>query len=260
MNYSQVLKPVIRISESPEELANSFAEEFSEKILQISERKNNVNIALSGGSTPELFFKVLAKNYHNQINWNLVNFYWADERCVPPDDKESNYGMTKKFLLDYIPIPPENIHRIMGENEPYKEAERYSDDIKKNLRYENGFPVFDIILLGIGEDGHTASIFPDRMDLINSKNICAVSVHPVTQQKRVTMTGRVINNAKYIAFLVSGESKTKVLFQIINHTGNSEKYPASKISPVNGEMVWYLDKDVAVLIKSPFQKGDKGGL
>jgi 6-phosphogluconolactonase len=239
------LNPLIRIFESPSGLAESFATEFSEKIKQFLEDKSTINIALSGGSTPKLFFQVLSEKYKKKINWQKVNLYWADERCVPPDSPDSNYGMTKEFLLDNISIPSLNIHRIMGENNPEEEAERYADEIEKNVEFRNGLPAFDIILLGIGEDGHTASIFPNQIELMNSEKICAVSVHPVTHQKRITLTGKVINNASYIAFLVSGESKSQVVADIINHSAESEKYPASKISPVNGELIWFLDKEAA---------------
>ncbi len=191
---------------------------------------------------------MLAKDYKNKIDWMKVNIFWVDERCVPPDDEESNFGMTKKILLNKVSLPESNVHRIFGENEPQKEAIRYSEIIKYNLNFKNGFPVFDLILLGVGDDGHTASIFPDQMKLLNSKNICGVAIHPVSRQKRITLTGKIINNAERIYFLVTGKSKAIIISEILNKKDGYLKYPAAHINSDSGNVSWYLDKDAAGLI------------
>ena len=242
------MQPGVKIFDTPGILAESFAKDFSERLNVNSEKKDKINIALSGGSSPKLFFKVLAEKYKDKIDWQKINFYWADERCVPPGDPESNYGMTKGFLLDHIPVPSQNVHRVKGEDEPAKESDRYSKEISDNVNFKNSYPSFDIILLGIGEDGHTASIFPNVIQLIYSKKITEVSEHPVTGQKRITLTGTVINNSSYIAFLVSGSSKAKVVSQVINKNPESINYPAAKVFPAGGLPDWYLDKDAAGLI------------
>ncbi len=209
-------------------------------------KKGEINIALSGGNTPKLLFEVLAKEYTDKIDWSKVNLFWADERCVPPDDKESNFGMTEKILLRNIPIPEENVHRIFAGGDPETEARRYSEDLERHIIIKNGFPEFDLILLGVGDDGHTASIFPNQMELLNSNDAYAVAVHPVSRQKRITLTGKAINNADRICFLVSGKGKKKVVGEILNREGEYMKYPAANIK--RGNTVWYLDSDAARLV------------
>jgi 6-phosphogluconolactonase len=203
-------------------------------------------IALSGGSTPAILFAILGDNFSNSVTWSNVHFFWGDERCVPPDDPESNYGMTRKEFLDKIEIPSGNIHRIMGEKYPSVEAERYSLEIRENTAEREGFPMFDLVILGMGEDGHTASIFPGNHKLINSKKTCELAIHPVTSQKRITITGRVINNASNVVFLITGKNKAKVVSEILSGSISSQ-YPAAHINPEHGILKWYLDKAAAEL-------------
>ena len=238
----------VKIFDTEQELAEKFAEEIFVMSEDYRSEKKRFNIALSGGSTPKTLFTVLAKKFGKIITWNNFHLYWGDERCVPFGDYESNYFMTKLSLLDHIIIPNENIHRIKGENVPIHEAERYSNEILTNVRIENGLPSFDLTLLGIGEDGHTASIFPDQLELIESNNICEVSVHPVSNQKRITLSGKVINNSANICFLATGESKSRIVSEIILEWGISTSYPAYYIRPVKGEVNWYIDKLAAKLL------------
>lgn len=234
---------LVKIFDNPIILAVSTAEEFKKICDEVILKKGKINIALSGGNTPKLLFEVLAVNYKNEIDWQKVNFYWADERCVPPDDFESNYGMTEKYFLNRIEIPVANIHRVLGENEPGKEAMRYSQVLRENLPIENSLPAFDLTLLGMGDDGHTASIFPDQMEIIDSDEICAVAVHPASGQKRITLTGRVINNSARIYFLVTGKSKSEVVKIILGKKNGYMKFPASHIELPDRELNWYLDKE-----------------
>ena len=208
----------------------------------------DTNVAISGGSTPKSLFKILADKHKDKINWKAIHFFWVDERCVSPDDKESNFGMTKKILFDNVDIPEENIHRIKGENIPEKEAGRYSAVLEKYLKFENGLPRFDLILLGIGTDGHTASIFPDQLELFNSKNFCAVTVHPESGQKRVTLTGNVINNGARVVFMITGENKANIAAEIIKKKSGYEKYPSAHVNPLKGIYEWYLDSNAAKLL------------
>lgn len=206
---------------------------------------DKINIALSGGNTPKLLFEVLAKDYKNKIDWTKVNFFWVDERCVPSVEEQSNFGMAKKILLRNIPIPEQNVHRIFGNCDPDLESKRYSENLKKYVKLKNNYPVFDLILLGIGEDGHTASIFPNQMELLNSIEKCAVAIHPATGQKRITLTGKIINNADRIYFLVSGKSKAEVVADILEKKNDIAKFPASYIETETGNTEWYLDKEAA---------------
>jgi len=207
--------------------------------------KGKINIAVSGGSTPVMLFSLLAEENKFKVQWSGVNFYWADERCVRPDDAQSNFGSANNTLFRNTNIPKENIHRIFGENEPDEEAVRYSAVLRKNIAQVNNLPQFDLILLGTGEDGHTASIFPDQMELLTSEKNCAVAVHPESNQNRITLTGKVISNAERIYFLVTGNSKARVIESILNKKGDYLKYPAAHIHPDNGVLKWYLDKEAA---------------
>ncbi len=210
--------------------------------------RKDTNIAISGGSTPKSLFKILADEHKEKINWKTLHFFWVDERCVPPEDKESNFGMTKKILFDNIDIPEENIHRIKGENPPEKEAVRYSAVLDKYLSFEDGLPRFDLVILGMGTDGHTASIFPNQLELFNSENTCAVSVHPGSGQKRITLTGNVINNGTRVAFMITGEDKASVVAEIIKKKSGYEKNPSAHVNPLKGIYEWYLDSGAAKLL------------
>ncbi len=242
------MKPDIKIFTRPEIMAESLAEEFYRYVNERLITRNNLNIALSGGNTPVLFFKYLCgfdQQKANKMDWRKIHFFWGDERCVPPDHEESNYGTARNVLFSKINIPESNIHRIEGENNPEEEAIRYSGLLQKHVENKSGIPIFDWIFLGLGEDGHTGSIFPNQLGLINSKKLCEVGVHPDTGQKRITFTGAVFNMAKRITFLATGSNKQEVVKQIINREAASKNYPAAKIQPQNGMIDWYLDAEAA---------------
>jgi len=237
------------IFRSPYLLAEKFAEELVAAINKSASEKRRCTIALSGGSTPELLFSLLGNHFSNSAEWEYAHFFWGDERCVASDNSESNYGMARRKLFDRIEIPQSNIHRIAGESDPEAEAVRYSNEILDFTETANGLPRFDIIVLGLGEDGHTASIFPGDKGLITSDEICAVSVHPVSGQKRITLTGNVINNGSRIVFLVTGKKKAEIIEKIIRKKEGYQNFPASHIVPVKGELIWYIDFEAAALIE-----------
>ena len=246
------MKPEMHIFRDSGEMATFLAEKLLEFILLSSKKNQKVNIALSGGNTPELFYRrlsSLAAVKSPKINWEPVHFFWGDERCVPPGHAESNFGMANRALLRTIEIPEKNIHRIYGENKPEEEAIRYSSELRLNLPLRNGTPRFDWIFLGLGEDGHTASIFPDRLDLLYSVKECEVAHHPTSGQKRITVTGKVLINASNISFLVTGGAKKIKVMEILKDYINAKKYPAYFIKPVSGELEWLLDFAAAELIK-----------
>tara|TARA_R110002020_G_scaffold422628_3_gene631740 strand:- start:26 stop:739 length:714 start_codon:yes stop_codon:yes gene_type:complete len=221
------------------------AEEFSAYFKDLTVGDKQIHIALSGGSTPKIVFDYLAANYAKAINWKNVFLFWGDERCVPPTDSESNFKMTVDHLLSIIDIPEENIFRVKGENDPEAEAVRYSEVLENQLPKVNGIPQFDLVILGMGDDGHTASIFPYNIELWDADENCVVALHPDSGQKRVSITGKIINNAKRVAFLVTGASKTEKVTDIVNQTDNYMKYPASLVKPQSENLVWFLDKDAA---------------
>ncbi|MBL7967936.1 MAG: 6-phosphogluconolactonase [Prolixibacteraceae bacterium] len=231
----------LNVYQTPADLANLFANQLMSRIAQKAE--GEFHLAISGGKTPDLLFAILAEKYTSPDLWHKVHFWWVDERMVPPDHPESNYRVANQLLLSQISIAEENIHRIKGENNPEEEALSYAVQIQKNLPSGNGWPVFDLILLGMGDDGHTASIFPDQMELLESDQICAVATHPVSGQKRVTLTGKAINNAVKICFLVTGAGKAERLKEMRNYPDLARSLPAFHI--LNAE--WFVDQAAAYL-------------
>jgi len=221
----------------------------AEMILAKAKEKNKLslpfNIAVSGGNTPKFLFSLLADEYADSIPWHFVRLFWVDERCVPPTHPESNFGMTFETLLKQVPIHEANIFRMQGELNPEAEVLRYQDLLEKELPMENGFPQFDLVLLGMGDDGHTASIFPNNLSLFQSKLTVAMTVHPQSGQKRITLTGTTIQEALQVVFLITGASKSGVLRQIILQESTCESFPAFHVHSNTGVAEFYLDKAAA---------------
>lgn len=184
------------------------------------------HLALSGGNTPAILFRLWSEEFKEVIPWKRLQLYWVDERCVPPDHPESNFGMTSRLLLDKVPLSGLQIHRIHGERDPELEAKRYSALIDHLLIKKGVFPVFDCVLLGIGEDGHTSSLFPGQESLLISSDTYAVSLHPQSGQQRITLTGLPILHARNVLFFVTGKEKRAVIQQVIQ---GEDKYPAGYI-------------------------------
>jgi 6-phosphogluconolactonase len=244
---------MIHCFQSADELVEKLSLHFLDFITRDNHSGSQLNIALSGGNTPEAFFGKISLNqnkYDLSILWNKVHLFWVDERCVTPRHADSNFGMTSRTLLSKINLQENNIHRIRGENDPDLEALRYAREIKSQVMLKDGYPVFDCIFLGIGDDGHTASIFPDRLDLLTAEKICETVKHPVTGQSRVTLTGKSILQAKRTIFLVTGESKSLVIKQIMNNEPEASRYPAAYIYFNKNNAEWYMDAAAAKLLKS----------
>lgn len=238
------MKKNLQVFNTPEQLADSISQRL---LSSINNKENKFNLAISGGNTPVIFFKRLSSaSYKDSISWDKLNFFWCDERCVPPGSPDSNFGETKKYLLDYISIPGSNIHRVMGESDPNREAVRYANEVESIVaKGKNNLPKFDWVLLGIGEDGHTASLFPGKNLLFVYSNITGVARHPKTKQYRISLTKDVLNNAKQITFVVTGKAKAKIVSEIFNNLPVSKSYPASGIIPVDGTIDWMIDKEAA---------------
>lgn len=186
------------------------------------------HIALSGGETAQLLFKIWARDYREKIPWDKMRFYWVDERCVPPDDAQSNYKYAEELLFQPLEIPSSHVHRIFGEEEPETEAQRYSEVVRWELPGYCALPRFDCTVLGIGSGGHTASIFQETASLLKDTRCYAVSRHPETGQKRITMTGSLILKSRRILIPVVGFAKTDLLREVIRGISKSS-YPASYI-------------------------------
>lgn len=237
----------VKIFSDQEQVVKSLAEVIF-KLTQTS-TKDGFHILLSGGSTPLVLFKEIEEKYSDLINWQQIHFWWGDERCVPKESDESNYKHVNDLLISKVAIPDSNVHRIKGENEPEKEAKKYSEEIKTYINMRGESPVFDLVLLGLGDDGHTASIFPGELELFEDKRICAVTSHPLSGQKRITVTGKVLNNANRIFFMVTGANKAQRISEIMNDNDAAKLLPAYYISPTNGELIWFIDENAAKNIK-----------
>lgn len=240
------MKREVYIFDDKKELADRLASDFQKAAENGKREGRGIYIALSGGSTPRLFFETLSKPpYDQSVPWSMVNLFWGDERCVPPDDEQSNFKMANDSFISRVNIPDQNVHRIIGENPPEAESVRYANEIHKNIPLKGGFPVFDWILLGMGADGHTASLFPNSPALSETMSVCVIAEHPETGQKRISLTIPVINNARRVSFLVAGEEKARVLAEIMQKEDSTLPYPASRIDPENGVLQWYLDRAAA---------------
>jgi len=240
---------MIKIFADKNQISQYFGEMLIDGISKL-QYGQQYSIALSGGSTPKAIFDYLAVNFKDKIQWDKLLVFWGDERCVPPDDKDSNYKMAKVSLLDHVSIPAENIFRIKGEDEPDAEAKRYEMIIQDKIGGQKDSPQFDLVLLGLGTDGHTASIFPDSISLFDSDNLCDVVQHPDSGQTRITITGKIINQAKTAAFLATGEGKAEMVATVIDEKDGYEKLPSSKVQPEDGTLLWLLDSASAAKLKT----------
>lgn len=240
----------IKIFDNINELAVFFASLLIMKIHGTPEGQF-FTIALSGGSTPRAVFQQIALKFRDQIDWKKVKVFWGDERCVSPESNESNYRMAKESLFDHVPIPAGQIFRIRGEENPVSESYRYAEVVAKHVYMHDNIAQFDMVMLGLGEDGHTASIFPGRLDLFKTDKLFEVAEHPVSHQKRISATGGLINHARTVVFLVTGESKSTMVSKILNEKADCEKLPASLVFPGNGELIWLLDDKAGSGVRSP---------
>ena len=227
--------------------ATATAHALIEHLIAMMEREpeKTFYFAFSGGSTPSLMFDIWANEYKEVTPWMRMRIYWVDERCVPPEDSDSNYGMMRNLLLGIAPIPYENVFRIRGEAKPVKEAVRYSELVKQQLPYRLGWPEFDIVLLGAGDDGHTSSIFPGQENLLTSTSSYVVSIHPCNGQKRIAMTGYPILNARHVIFLITGKNKADVVEEICN---SGDTGPAAYIAHHAQNVELFIDKGAASYI------------
>ena len=217
----------------PKELARGAAEFF---VAQLPE-----TVALSGGSTPKLMFQILAEQFRDDVPWESIQFFWSDERHVPPDHPESNYRMANEALLSHVAVSANNIHRIHSENPNAADA---AAEYEKTIIAvtKQPLPRLDLIFLGLGTDGHTASIFPGSEVLHETKHIVAAPYVEKFKSHRITMTLPLINNGSSVVFLVSGAEKAEIVREVLEGENN---YPAQAVKPTQGELIWMLDKEAA---------------
>ena len=225
-------------------LAKAASEHFVEAARQAFTRQARFAVALSGGTTPQAAYRRLAApEVARQVDWARVHFFWGDERCVPFDHAESDYGMAREALLDHIPVPPANIHRMRGELDPAEAAAGYQVELRQ--AFGTALPRFDQIWLGLGEDGHTASLFPGTAALRETEHWVAANRVEKLNTWRITLTPPVINQAAQVIFLVSGSRKAQVLRAILHGPYQPETLPAQLVQPKAGQLVWLLDRAAA---------------
>ena len=227
---------MVEIFDSSAELAQAAAEYF---VAQCPE-----TVALSGGSTPKLMFQVLADQFREEVAWSRIHFFWSDERHVPPDDPESNYRMANEALLSHVPVSANCVHRIRGEN---PDAAAVASEYEQTLRdvTQQALPRLDLIFLGLGTDGHTASIFPGSEVLNETERLVAAPYVEKFKTHRITMTLPLLNNGASIVFLVSGAEKAQIVKEVLE---GENKFPAQAVKPTQGELIWMLDKEAAAFL------------
>lgn len=233
---------IIRVADAPA-LARKAADTFRQLAQETIAQQGRFTVALSGGSTPKAMFALLASEpYRNAIHWAHVYIFWGDERCVPPDHADSNYRMTKETLLSKVPVPPENVFRMHGEQDPVQAAREYSAQLQQFFQTD-AWPRFDLVFLGMGADGHTASLFPGTSALHAAADAIAVENY-VEKLKiyRLTLTAATINQAQTIMFLVGGTDKAATLKAVLQGEYQPELYPSQLIQPVNGTLIWMVDE------------------
>ena len=225
-------------------LAATAAEFFAQAATKNIAMHGRFTVALSGGSTPKAMFALLAVGpYCTALEWAKIYFFWGDERCVPPDHQDSNYRMTKENLLAKVPVPEANIFRMAGEKEPAAAAQEYAAQLKTFFQTE-ALPKFDVVLLGMGADGHTASLFPGTTALHATTNLIAVENYVEKLNTfRITLTAATINNASEIVFLVGGSDKAETLKNVLQGTYQPEIYPSQLIQPQSGNLLWVIDEN-----------------
>jgi 6-phosphogluconolactonase len=234
----------VHIYRSSEELSAAAAREFAAKAEEAIEERGRFVVVLAGGSTPKAMYGVLARDYADRIDWSRVHVFFSDERTVSPDHEDSNYKMASEVLLDHVPVG--SVHRIRGELPPDEAAKAYEEELRTFFRTED-VPRFDLILLGAGRDGHTASLFPETSALeVHDRWVVA---NPVLKLDtiRITLTIPIINAARAVVFLVAGEDKAEAVKEILEGDADPRAYPATLIQPP-GAPQWLLDQSAASLL------------
>lgn len=250
-----VARPEIRILPDREALTQAAAEEFARCAERAISARGSFTVALSGGSTPKDLYLRLASEQHpfrRRIAWDKVHFFWGDERHVPPDDAQSNYRMTNEAMLSKLPVPAANVHRILAElADAAQAAAQYERTLREFFRLAAGqLPKFDLVLLGLGPEGHTASLFPGNTVPRDGSQLVAAPWVEKFHTFRITLTPAVLNDAAQVAFLASGEEKAEIVGQVVDGPDQPDLLPAQLIRPERVPVVWLLDAAAAGRLKT----------
>jgi 6-phosphogluconolactonase len=232
---------------TPQDLFQAAADAVLEMADEAISKRSRFTIALSGGSTPKSLYALIAANAATSVPWEKVFFFWGDERHVGPKDPESNYRMAEENLLSRISVPAANVSRVPAENpDATAAADAYEQILRKFFETAPGdFPRFDVILLGLGPDGHTASLFPEAAALQEKSRLFVANWVEKLHTYRLTLTLPVLNQARLVAFLVSGTEKAAALHEVLEGKAPVEKYPSKLVRPVDGKLIWFVDRAAA---------------
>ncbi len=247
-NLATVARPrpagEIRVLANLEELSRAAASAFVDMASEAVANRGAFRVTLSGGSTPKKLYSLLAgPEFSTRIAWHAVHLFWGDERCVPPDDPESNYGMARHALLQRIPIPAGNVHRMRGEIDPSRAAAEYEVLLRESFGIgPTELPRFDLVLLGLGEDGHTASLFPGTSALEETERLAVAVYVEKLNAHRISLSLPVINRGAAVVFLVSGAGKRAIVARVLAGSGDYVELPAQRVRPTDGKLVWFLDR------------------
>jgi 6-phosphogluconolactonase len=240
-------------------MARRAAQYFVEMAGEAVAGHGRARIAISGGSTPKAAFQVLAdpeQPWRARMPWDRLDLYWVDERAVPPDHPESNYRMTREALLDHVPLHPDQIHRMEGELPPDVAASRYESELRNSFRLEGGeSPRFDLVALGMGDDGHTASLFPHTQAIHEFNRLVTANHVPQKDTWRITLTWPLINHASSVFFLIAGADKASILKEVLTGPRDLERLPSQLIWPSSGILTLILDKAAAAFLPATDGEG-----
>jgi len=229
---------------------NTLSQQAAQYIVRLASEaivtRGRFTIALSGGSTPKILYGLLGTEpYRDQINWASVEIFWSDERCVPPDSADSNYALAQEVLLSKIPIPANQVHRMPADQPDREAASReYTSEMQRTFG-TNGIPSFDLLQLGMGPEGHTASLFPHQESLHEQQRLVIPVIVPKPPPPRLTFTPPLLNAARHVLFLVTGSEKAEAIQAVLEGPDQPEEYPAQIVRPPKGEVVWMLDTGAA---------------
>ena len=236
--------PAVRVFPDRHALSHAAADTFRSLAGQAVSDHGRFAAALSGGSTPQELYALLAeKPYRDQVAWERIHLFWADERCVPREHAASNFRLVKELLLSRVPVPEESIHRIAGESGADRAATTYERELRTFFG-RDAYPELDLVILGVGEDGHTASLFPGASQLGEQEHLAVPVFLGDPMKDRVTLTLPVLAHARQVLFLAAGLSKRKVVRSILAE-GNPDGLPAGLVRPVTGDCTWFLDREAA---------------
>ncbi len=248
---------MIKVFDDKYSVSCAAAELFIARAAAAIRDRGRFSVALAGGNTPRKAYELLAETpRHVAVEWSKVQVFWGDERCVPPDDPRSNYRMAREALLDRVPLKPAQIHRMRGEDDPEEAAQDYERELRSF--FAEGAARFDLVLLGLGDNAHTASLFPGLTVLDEATRWVAPAYVKEQDMHRITLTAPAINQARSVMFLVAGADKAPALAEVLYGPRDPRRLPAQLIEPADGELLWLVDRAAAVGLKNGEERTSHG--